>query len=127
VPAYVLQVPIPQTKLDIPNQPPKREQKKTDSILSLLTDRRRRTSDPEAKILISLPEHKLLGRSKAAGDPPTFDNENPNSIKHFKSDANPNETICGVCSGAHSEDEVTRTVFSGSKRLDSVDTFVIVY
>jgi len=50
----------------------------------------------------------LQGRSKDAGDPPTFDYENPNSIKHFKSDANPKETICGVCSAAHSENEVTR-------------------
>jgi hypothetical protein len=106
VQADVLQVPIPQSKLDTPSLRPKRQRKKSDSILSLLTERRRRTSDPEAKIFIKLPEHKLQGRSKDAGDPPTFDEENPNSIKHFKSDANPNETTCGVCSGARSEDEV---------------------
>jgi hypothetical protein len=52
----------------------------------------------------------LQGRSKAADavDPPKFYVENPNSIKYFKSDADPNETICGVCSGEHSEDEATR-------------------
>jgi hypothetical protein len=46
--------------------------------LSLLTDRRRRTSDPEAKILLTLTQHKLQRRSKDTGDPPTFDKENPN-------------------------------------------------